>query len=141
MVNKNEREEDAEKYQQIVITLALIQKALIDLTERVDVHQKILLGNGHPENSVVWAIKMLSQTIEKLDKQLEANQKNTLIIIETIQKEMATLRDSDSNLSWKQWFKKITIKWLPILVFLLIIIIPFHDQINQFLGMLIKLME
>jgi hypothetical protein len=132
--------DDTDKHQQVVITLALIQKALIDLTERVDIHQKILLGNGNPENSVVWAIKMLSQAIEKLDKQLEANHKNDLVIIDAIQKELATLRDNDSNLSWKQWFKKITIKWFPSIVILIIILIPFHEQIGQFLSALIKLM-
>jgi hypothetical protein len=140
MVNRNEREDDVEKHQQVVITLALIQKALIDLTERVDMHQKLLLGNGNPENSVVWAIKLISQTIDKLDKQLENNSKTFLTVTDSIQKELGTLRDNDANLSWKQWFKKITIKWLPILVILLVIIIPFHEQIGQFLCILLKLL-
>lgn len=138
MVNRNEKDDDVEKHQQVVITLALIQKALMDLTERVDLHQKILLGNGNPENSVVWAIKMLSQSIDKLDKQLETNHRNDLVIMDAIQKELGTLRDNDSNLTWRQWFKKITIKWLPVLVIILVILIPFHEQIGQLLGILVK---
>jgi len=142
------KHEDDNDEKQIVITLALIQQALTNLTERVEDHHKVLFGNGSPENSVVWALKMLAQSIDKLEKQLATSQKqsetiqsNENIIIQAIQNEINNLRDNDANLSWKQWFKKITIKWLPILVILLIFIIPFHEPLGQLLCALIKLIN
>ena len=63
--------DDHEKEQQVVITLALMQRALEEISKRVDEHHKILFRNGTPENSIVWAIKDISDSIERIEAMMK----------------------------------------------------------------------
>lgn len=131
---------DNDDKQQIIVTLALIQKALKDNSERVNDHHKVLFGNGNPENSIVWAIKKLTESIDKLEKQLEVYHKQEMEVSAKAQsdtdhnkKEMELLKNNDANLSWTQWFKKISMKWLPVFVVIIIMLIMFNKPITQIL--------
>lgn len=135
MINNNFKNEN----QQIVITLALIQKALEDLTERVEEHHYVLYGNGDPENSIIWAIKTLTHSINNLEKQLKKYHDEGEIDKTNTQKEINSLLSKDENLNWKQWFKKLTIRWLPYFSFILIILLIFRDKFIDIFSLLIKL--
>jgi hypothetical protein len=148
----HEYEKDNE---QIVVTLALIQKALEDNTTRISDHHKALFGNGSPENSIVWAIKNLTIAIENFEKLVEKYHKeeqeaitaakkmaeDTQMGIKELKSELEKFKNNDENLSWKQWFKKITIKWLPIFLLILSILITFHNSLLNILLAFIKLLQ
>ena len=127
--------DEREKEQQVVITLALMQRALEEISKRVDEHHKVLFGNGTPENSIVWAIKEISESIVRIEEMIKKNAEKE----EDTKKELENLKGDDANLSWKQWFKKITIKWLPILAIISIVVVFFHVPILQLLVLLVKL--
>ena len=128
--------DEHEKEQQVVITLALMQRALEEISKRVDEHHKVLFGNGSPENSIVWAIKEISESITRIEDMIKKSAEKE----ENTKKELDNLRGDDANLSWKQWFKKITIKWLPIMIILGALVITFHIPIAQLLILLVRLM-
>jgi len=106
-----------------VVTLALLKQIVSQTNEMAANHQAILTGNGHPETGICWAIQNLSLSIKKLQESIEKidmSSKQALEASMRLQQEMNSLKNNDANLSWSQWFKKLTMKWLPIMVFILI---------------------
>ena len=138
---------------QIIVTLALIQQALQGNIDRVNDHHKVLFGNGNPENSVVWAIRKLAESIESLKNVIEDNHDSevaarsiSLAAAQTaktasdkVQSELDKLKDDDANLSWVQWFKRLTVRWFPMVLITIILIISFHDQLASFFSFIAKL--
>jgi len=108
-------DQEHEHEKQVVITLALIQQALQDLIARVNDHHKVLFGNGNPEESVVWAIKMLSKTIEKLEVQLDSFCDSKDDKIQRVE-----------SLTWTQWSKQFLMKWFPAVIIFTVIVALFH---------------
>lgn len=139
---------DRDEAQEIIVTLALIQRALEEMTKRVDDHHKALFGNGNPENSIVWAVKSLSDNISKLEQTIELYHREELTRFEMTQKiatqakEIAdNLTNKDENLSWKQWGKKFVMKWFPLTVTAIVLIIAFKKPLIDLLILLGKVVE
>jgi len=128
---------------QIVITLALIQKALEDLNTRVGDHHKVLFGNGNPEESVVWVIKKLSEVMSQLEKSMATFCKidSCPIVIERVKDSRDRNKNLIENLSWKQYFKVFMMKWFWAVCAFTIIVGIFHrpltaiiENVAKFIG-------
>lgn len=97
--------------EQLIVTLALIQKALQDLAEKVDTHQKTLFGNGDPQHCVVWCLKELTESIKSVEKKAdEIAAFHTKIMQEGFYKQESNFQSKETDLSWSQVLKKILIK-------------------------------
>lgn len=106
-----------------IVTLAILKQIISQTHEMTKKHNELLMGNGHPEQSICWSIQNLSMSMKNLQKSVEeidASSKQTLTALSRLQKEVDSFKNNDANLSWIQWFKKLTMKWLPIMVFVLI---------------------
>ena len=56
---------------EIIVGLALIDKTLKELANKVDITHKTLYGNGVVEGSIIWEVKQISQRLTKVEKHLE----------------------------------------------------------------------
>ncbi len=125
-----------DKEEQIVVTLALIQRALEELNGRVTSHHTVLFGNGNPQESIVWAIRVLSQSIEKLESTLESMAKQN----EEDKEVINSLKLRTENLSWSQWTKKFIMHWFPGVIVTLVIIIIFFKPLSALISAIAKLL-
>lgn len=55
---------NVDKEQDLIVTLTLFKKSIEDLTERTNSHHLLLLGNGNPQDSIIWNLKKLSENME-----------------------------------------------------------------------------
>lgn len=143
-----------EQAQKLTTAIDSIQKGLDDLNKRVNDHHKSLYGNGNPEISFIWELRKLGKDIADLNIKIDQNHVTDVIAInESKEAAMATkdslvvlkdeieiLRGDDANLSWKQWFKKLTIKWLPILLIITITLVFLGEPLTKLLEVVIKWM-
>ena len=123
---------------QIVITLALIQKALEDLNTRVGDHHKVLFGNGNPEESVVWVIRKLSEVITQLEKSMTTFCKlDSCPVILDKTKGINGVYNIQ-NLTWTQWGKVFIMKWFAAVCVFAIIVGIFHKPLTTVIENLAK---
>jgi len=115
MTDEKQRNHD----EQVVVTLALIQKALEDLTLRVSDHHRVLFGNGNPEDSILWAVKSLNISITTLSKK-----------VEKLADSHITTVSNTEDLTWKQWTKKFVMRYFPFIFGIIILSIIFHGPLT-----------
>ena len=144
MVQHNNYEEAKDK-QQFIVSLALIQQLLSQNIEKIEADHLAIFGNGTPENSIIWSVKKLTESINKLDEKIETcliseSERSVKMQqeIDLLKKDMVKFKGDDINLTWKQWFKKITLKWFPFLAFSGIILFLLKDAIIIVLQLLVK---
>jgi len=125
-----------DKEEQIVVTLALIQRALEELNAKVTNHHTVLFGNGNPQESIVWAIRVLSQSIEKLESRLVDMSSQDEKDKETIN----SLKLRTENLSWAQWTKKFLMHWFPGIIVFIFVLIVFYRPLSALISALAGLL-
>jgi hypothetical protein len=149
-----------EKEKQLVITLALVQKALQDLVDKVNIHQKVLFGNGDPQNSVTWCLRGLMESVKRVEDQIKEftqsaadakREASAAATAATAAKELAaTVADTakqlalsankpkDDELTWNQTIKKMMIK-APYVIAILGSVAMLHKPAGELIVQIIKL--
>lgn len=130
-----------EKDKQLLITLALIQKNLADLTEKVDKHSFVLFGNGIPDNSVLWSIKGLADKMEDIETQMKETCdefKNQLNQVRTTTTTVTTQKQDElATISWSVVFKRMAIQ-APWAIVAILTIILLHQPAGALVMAIIK---